>query len=85
MLVASLAGTLSKEQHMTDDKRDERGDAPDERERGSETIPGRSFAGASYAATQQEQTDDARGKNDAKAGDVADGGISETLNDDGKL
>jgi hypothetical protein len=77
-------GNPSKEHPMTDGKRDERGDAPDQRERGSENIPGRSFAGASYAATEKEQTDDARGKNDAKAGDVADGGISEELNDDGK-
>jgi hypothetical protein len=83
-LVASPRATQAKEQLMTEDKRDARGDAPNERERGSETIPGRSFAGASYAATEKEQTDDARGKNDAKAGDVADGGISEELNDDGR-
>lgn len=45
----------------------------------------RDFAGTSIAANEQEQTDDRRGKNDAEEGDIADGGISPRLNDDGKL
>jgi hypothetical protein len=65
--------------------RDEVGSGPDENEPKSIDIPGRSFAGASYGANAKEQTDDIRGLNDVKAGDVADGGISEVLDDDGKL
>jgi hypothetical protein len=65
--------------------RDEVGSGPDENEPKSITIEGRSFAGASYGANADEHRDDRRGANDAVAGDVADGGISEKLpNDDGR-
>ncbi len=43
------------------------------------TMEGRSLAGASYGTTEREQTRDLRSTNPAGAGDVADGGVSEDL------
>lgn len=65
--------------------RDSVGSGPDASEPKTETIPGRSFAGASYGANAQEHTDDVLGKNDLRAADVADGGVSENIPDNGKL
>jgi hypothetical protein len=67
-----------------DRKDPEAGWGPDPDEPKSETIKGRDFAGASYAATEREQTDDLRGRNTPEEADVADGEISDVLNDDGK-
>lgn len=62
--------------------RDQVGSGPDANEPKSETIEGRSFAGASYGANEKEQTDDRRGLNDAQAGDEADGAIIESMRND---
>ncbi len=43
------------------------------------TIDGRSLAGASYGATEREQTRDLRSTNPGGEGDVADGGVSADL------
>jgi hypothetical protein len=64
--------------------RKEPGSGPDENEPKSIDLGLRDFANTSYAANEQEQTDDRRGKNSEREGDIADGGISEELNDDGK-
>ena len=66
------------------DDRTQPGSGPDADEPKSINLGRRDFAGSSYAANEKEQTDDARGMNDERAGDVADGGISEKLNDDGR-
>jgi hypothetical protein len=67
-----------------DKKAPEPGWGPDPDEPKSETIPGRDFAGASYGANEREQTDDLRGRNTPHEADIADGEISELLDDDGK-
>ena len=54
-------------------------DQNDEREPASETLGGRSFEGASYGATEREQTEDLRRRNPREDADVADGGVSEEL------
>lgn len=54
----------------------------DEQEPASETIPGRDLAGASYGATEREQTEDVRRRNPTADSDVAEGGVSETLERD---
>jgi hypothetical protein len=48
----------------------------------SETIGGRSFEGASYGATEREQTRDVRLPDPAEEGDVADGGYSDAMEND---
>lgn len=48
----------------------------------SETIGGRSVAGASYGATEREQTRDLRLTDPGEEGDVADGGRSDELEND---
>ena len=45
----------------------------------SERIPGRDFAGASWAATEREQTQDLRNRNPVEEEDVSLGGLSEDL------
>ena len=57
-------------------------DQGDEREPASETIPGRSLEGASYGATEREQTDDVRRRSPNADANVADGGVSEELEND---
>ena len=59
-------------------------DQNDEREPASETLRGRSFEGASYGATEREQTEDLRRRNPREDADVADGGVSEELEQDSK-
>lgn len=54
----------------------------DEDEPRTEQIPGRSFEGVSFAATEREQTDDLRRRNPRADADVADGGVSEELERD---
>jgi hypothetical protein len=68
-----------------DRKDPEVGWGPDANEPKSERITGRDFAGASYGANEKEQTDDLRGVNSEREADVDDGGISEVLDDNGKL
>jgi hypothetical protein len=67
------------------DKRNKPGSGPDENEPKVIDLGLRDFAGTSYAANEREQTEDARGVNDAREADVDDGGISELLDDNGKL
>jgi len=55
---------------------------PDESEPKSETIRGRDLEGASYGATEREQTRDVRSRDPQGDGDIADGGVSETLEQD---
>lgn len=45
----------------------------------SERIPGRDFAGASWAATEREQTQDLRNRNPVEEEDMSLGGLSEDL------
>ncbi|HEY2026869.1 MAG TPA: hypothetical protein VGG78_07650 [Gemmatimonadaceae bacterium] len=45
----------------------------------SERIPGRDFAGASWAATEREQTQDLRNRDPAEEEDVSLGGLSDDL------
>ena len=54
-------------------------DEQNEQEPASETLRGRSFEGASYGATEREQTEDLRRRNPREDADVADGGVSEEL------
>ena len=54
-------------------------DQADEQEPASEILRGRSLEGASYGATEREQTEDLRRRNPRQDGDVADGGVSEEL------
>jgi hypothetical protein len=74
----------SKDTMMKED-RSKPGSGPDENEPKSINLGKRDFAGTSYAANEREQTDDAKGMNSAREADIADGGISEDLNDDGEL
>jgi hypothetical protein len=76
--------TIRRDTSLPSDQSDEEssGTSSDPR---SETIDGRSLAGASYGANEREQTRDLRSTNPAAAGDVADGGVSEELDgDDGR-
>jgi hypothetical protein len=57
-------------------------DQGDESEPASETIPGRSLEGASYGATEREQTEDVRRRSPNADANVADGGVSEELESD---
>ena len=57
-------------------------DGPDENEPRTENIPGRSFEGVSYGATEREQTQDLRRRDPQADADVADGGVSEVLEQD---
>ncbi|HEV7992458.1 MAG TPA: hypothetical protein VGP25_11580 [Gemmatimonadaceae bacterium] len=54
-------------------------DRDDEREPKSEIIPGRDLAGASYGATEREQTQDVRRRDPRAESDVDEGGVSATL------
>lgn len=62
-------------------KRSKQSDADDD-EPATEQIPGRSFEGVSYGATEREQTADVRRRNPRGDADVADGGVSEELERD---
>ena len=62
-------------------KNKKQSDADDD-EPATEQIPGRSFEGVSFAATEREQTDDVRRRNPRGDADVADGGVSEVLEQD---
>jgi hypothetical protein len=48
----------------------------------SERIPGRDFAGASWAATEREQTQDVRNRNPTAEEEVSLGGLSDDLPND---
>jgi hypothetical protein len=67
-----------------DRKEPEVGWGPDPDEPKSETIKGRDFAGASYAATEREQTEDVRGKNTPQQADLEHIVDLADLDDDGK-
>lgn len=62
-------------------KKKKQSDTDDDEPR-TEQIPGRSFEGVSFAATEREQTDDLRRRNPRADADVADGGVSEELERD---
>jgi hypothetical protein len=57
-------------------------DRKDESEPPRETSRGRDMAGASYGATEREQTDDLRRRSPQADANVADGGVSEELEQD---
>ncbi len=61
---------------MTDRKRD------DQSESSRETQRDRDMPGASYGATEREQTEDLRRRNPRGDADVANGGVSEDLEQD---
>ena len=54
----------------------------DDSEPRSESIGGRDFAGASYGATEREQTRDLRLPDPAEEGEIADGGYSDAMEND---
>ena len=54
----------------------------DQNEPSRETQRGRDVAGASYGATEREQTEDLRRRNPRGDADVANGGVSEDLEQD---
>jgi len=61
---------------------------PKNREPGDESEPRRDqqsehrYTGASYGATEREQTEDVRSRSPSAEADVADGGVSEELEQD---
>ncbi|MFI5257581.1 MAG: hypothetical protein ACHQRK_09995 [Gemmatimonadales bacterium] len=81
---SSMPGTSPSDARPSHDDRnaDSRKTKRDDEEPHSETIGGRSFAGASYGATEREQTRDLRKTDPAEEGDVADGGYSDELEND---
>ena len=62
-------------------KKKKQSDADDDEPR-TEQIPGRSFEGVSFAATEREQTEDLRRRDPRGDADVAEGGVSEVLERD---
>jgi hypothetical protein len=61
---------------MANEKRD------DETQPKRESLRGRNLEGASYGATEREQTEDLRRRNPRGDANVADGGVSEELEQD---
>jgi len=49
---------------------------------GDEQQSGHRYTGASYGATEREQTEDVRSRSPSAEADVADGGVSEELEQD---
>jgi hypothetical protein len=82
-LLFVLAMTIRRDTSLPSDQSDEQSSGTPNDPKTIQ-IDGRSLAGASYGANEREQTRDLRQTDPSSDGEVADGGVSEELNDDGR-
>jgi hypothetical protein len=80
MLVALIIGATQPGDNAMTTDRDRANDSSDANRKGPGT--GRDMSGASYGATEREQTEDVRRRNPQGDANVADGGVSEELERD---